>query len=261
MRRSIRSLGAPPRGPDGDCGRRPRAAVVGRGNRAGSGWGGPSWRQRLPRRDPRGGAHGFDGRVPVRDRPPRLRDPRPPPRGLRRGAALGRAPADRSAGDRTDRDRDRRRDPGPRGRLHGGRRAGLHADQPRRRDDAGAQASVPLAIKALPGVQNVDDGSGLFVRGGDSQETRFFLNEAGVLDAIRPEEPTGSSAPQIDPFLSTGSSSRAERSARGTATRSRRSWISRRAAGRSASSPRSARTWRASRARSKGRSASARAAR
>ena len=65
----------------------------------------------------------------------------------------------------------------------------------------GAQASVPLAIKALPGVQNVDDGSGLFVRGGDSQETRFFLNEAGVLDAIRPEEPTGSSAPQIDPFL------------------------------------------------------------
>ena len=65
----------------------------------------------------------------------------------------------------------------------------------------GAQASVPLAIKALPGVQNLDDGSGLFVRGGDSQETRFFLNEAGVLDAIRPEEPTGSSAPQIDPFL------------------------------------------------------------
>jgi hypothetical protein len=65
----------------------------------------------------------------------------------------------------------------------------------------GAQASVPLAIKTLPGVQNVDDGSGLFVRGGDSQETRFFLNEAGVLDAIRPEEPAGSSAPQIDPFL------------------------------------------------------------
>jgi len=65
----------------------------------------------------------------------------------------------------------------------------------------GAQASVPLAIKALPGVQSVDDGSGLFVRGGDDSETRFFLNGAGVIDAVRPEEPTGSDAPQIDPFL------------------------------------------------------------
>jgi hypothetical protein len=65
----------------------------------------------------------------------------------------------------------------------------------------GAQASVPLAIKALPGVQNVDDGSGLFVRGGDDSETRFFLNGAGVMDAVRPQEPTGSDAPQIDPFL------------------------------------------------------------
>lgn len=65
----------------------------------------------------------------------------------------------------------------------------------------GAQASVPLAIKALPGVQNVDDGTGVFVRGGDSQETRFFLNDAGMIDAIRPEEPTGSDGPQIDPFL------------------------------------------------------------
>lgn len=65
----------------------------------------------------------------------------------------------------------------------------------------GAQASVPLAIKALPGVQNVDDGTGLFVRGGDAQETRFFLNDAGVIDAVRPQEPTGSDGPQIDPFL------------------------------------------------------------
>jgi hypothetical protein len=65
----------------------------------------------------------------------------------------------------------------------------------------GAQASVPLAIKALPGVQSVDDGSGLFVRGGDDSETRFFLNGAGVIDAVRPEEPTGSDAPQVDPFL------------------------------------------------------------
>ncbi|MGH7566561.1 MAG: TonB-dependent receptor [Gemmatimonadota bacterium] len=65
----------------------------------------------------------------------------------------------------------------------------------------GAQASVPLAIKTLPGVQNVDDGAGVFVRGGDAQETRFFLNDAGVIDAVRPREPTGSDAPQIDPFL------------------------------------------------------------
>jgi hypothetical protein len=65
----------------------------------------------------------------------------------------------------------------------------------------GAQASVPLAIKTLPGVQNVDDGAGVFVRGGDAQETRFFLNDAGVIDAVRPREPTGSDGPQIDPFL------------------------------------------------------------
>ena len=65
----------------------------------------------------------------------------------------------------------------------------------------GAQASVPLAIKALPGVQSVDDGSGLFVRGGDDSETRFFLNGAGLLDAVRPTEPTGSDGPQMDPFL------------------------------------------------------------
>jgi hypothetical protein len=68
----------------------------------------------------------------------------------------------------------------------------------------GAQASVPLAIKALPGVQAVDDGSGLFVRGGDDEETRFFLNDAGVLDGLRPEEPVGSDSPQIDPFLLDG---------------------------------------------------------
>lgn len=68
----------------------------------------------------------------------------------------------------------------------------------------GAAASVPLAIKALPGVQAVDDGSGLFVRGGDDEETRFFLNDAGLLDGIRPEEPVGSDSPQMDPFLLDG---------------------------------------------------------
>jgi hypothetical protein len=68
----------------------------------------------------------------------------------------------------------------------------------------GAAASIPLAIKALPGVQAVDDGSGLFVRGGDDEETRFFLNDAGILDGVSPEEPVGSDAPQIDPFLLDG---------------------------------------------------------
>lgn len=68
----------------------------------------------------------------------------------------------------------------------------------------GSGASVAGAIRALPGVQSVDDGTGLFVRGGDQTETRFFLNEAGLIDALRPEEPTGSAAPQIDPFLLDG---------------------------------------------------------
>ena len=39
----------------------------------------------------------------------------------------------------------------------------------------GATADVARAIQTLPGVQNVDEGTGLFVRGGDVSETKVLL--------------------------------------------------------------------------------------
>ncbi len=68
----------------------------------------------------------------------------------------------------------------------------------------GTNADVAGAIKTLPGVQNVDEGNGLFVRGGDRTETRLFLDDAVVIDPLRLEEPTGSITPTVDPFLLDG---------------------------------------------------------
>ena len=68
----------------------------------------------------------------------------------------------------------------------------------------GTNADVAGAIKTLPGVQNVDEGNGLFVRGGDRTETQLFLDDAVVIDPLRLEEPTGSITPTVDPFLLDG---------------------------------------------------------
>lgn len=68
----------------------------------------------------------------------------------------------------------------------------------------GTNADLAGAIKTLPGVQNVDEGNGLFVRGGDRMETRLFLDDAVVIDPLRLEEPTGSITPTVDPFLLDG---------------------------------------------------------
>ena len=68
----------------------------------------------------------------------------------------------------------------------------------------GTNADVAGAIKTLPGVQNVDEGNGLFVRGGDRMETKLFLDDAVVIDPLRLEEPTGSITPTVDPFLLDG---------------------------------------------------------
>jgi vitamin B12 transporter len=68
----------------------------------------------------------------------------------------------------------------------------------------GTRADVGRAFQTLPGVQGVDEGSGLFVRGGDAGETRIFLDGAVVAAPHQVEAPTGSVSPTVDPFLLDG---------------------------------------------------------
>jgi hypothetical protein len=63
---------------------------------------------------------------------------------------------------------------------------------------------VNSAVKTLPGVQNADDGTGLFVRGGDYTETRTFIDGAPMFTAYQFASPTGSVAGTINPFLTDG---------------------------------------------------------
>jgi len=65
----------------------------------------------------------------------------------------------------------------------------------------GSNADINSAIKTLPGVQNVDEGNGLFVRGGDFTETKIFVDGAPLFTAYQFEAPTGSVAGTINPFL------------------------------------------------------------
>jgi hypothetical protein len=68
----------------------------------------------------------------------------------------------------------------------------------------GAQGDISRALQALPGAQAVDEGSGLFVRGGDQTETRILLDGAPLLNPQALEAPAGSSAPTVDPYLVSG---------------------------------------------------------
>jgi vitamin B12 transporter len=68
----------------------------------------------------------------------------------------------------------------------------------------GGSGDVNSAVKTLPGVQNVDEGSGLFVRGGDFTETRMYIEGAPMFTAYQFEAPTGSVAGTINPFLTDG---------------------------------------------------------
>lgn len=65
----------------------------------------------------------------------------------------------------------------------------------------GSNADISGAIKTFPGVQNADEGSGIFVRGGDFTETRMFVDGAPLFSAYQFEAPTGSVAGTINPFL------------------------------------------------------------
>ncbi|MBL0938899.1 MAG: TonB-dependent receptor [Gemmatimonadaceae bacterium] len=65
----------------------------------------------------------------------------------------------------------------------------------------GAAANVARALQALPGVQAVDEGTGLFVRGGDVSETRVLVDDAWMLSPVRVDNPTGHTTSTLNPFL------------------------------------------------------------
>ncbi|MCG8604804.1 carboxypeptidase-like regulatory domain-containing protein, partial [bacterium] len=68
----------------------------------------------------------------------------------------------------------------------------------------GAAADIFLAIKSFPGLAHIDEGSGLFVRGGDVAETVMILDQATVVHPYRYESPTGGTFGTITPFLVSG---------------------------------------------------------
>jgi hypothetical protein len=68
----------------------------------------------------------------------------------------------------------------------------------------GAAADIFLAIKSFPGVAMIDEGSGLFIRGGDVTETVTLLDQATVVHPYKYESPTGGVFGTISPFLVKG---------------------------------------------------------
>ena len=69
---------------------------------------------------------------------------------------------------------------------------------------AGAAADIFRALKTFPGAAMVDDGAGLFVRGGDVSETLILLDQATVVHPYRHESPTGGVFGTIPPFMTKG---------------------------------------------------------
>lgn len=68
----------------------------------------------------------------------------------------------------------------------------------------GTTADIGRAIQTLPGVQNVDEGNALFVRGGDYLETKVFINDALLLAGFRYDNPTGTFSNTPNAFLLDG---------------------------------------------------------
>lgn len=67
-----------------------------------------------------------------------------------------------------------------------------------------AAADIFRAVQTFPGVAAVDEGSGLFVRGGDVSETTILLDQATVSHPYKFETPTGGVFGTIPPFLISG---------------------------------------------------------
>lgn len=68
----------------------------------------------------------------------------------------------------------------------------------------GSRGDMARAFQTLPGVVTVDEGTGLYVRGGDAPETKTVLNGVELLDPQRVETPIGSLGASVDPFLLEG---------------------------------------------------------
>jgi hypothetical protein len=68
----------------------------------------------------------------------------------------------------------------------------------------GTAADVFRALRTYPGVTPVDEGAGLFVRGGDVGETRVLIDGAVAVAPYRYESPSGGFFGTFDPFLLEG---------------------------------------------------------
>lgn len=71
---------------------------------------------------------------------------------------------------------------------------------------AGATADIAGALNTLPGTQKVGESGRLFVRGGDGNETRTFIDGNVVLDAYSPSAPNTPSRGRFLPFMFKGTS-------------------------------------------------------
>ena len=68
----------------------------------------------------------------------------------------------------------------------------------------GAAADLFWAIKTFPGLEQVEEGAGLFVRGGDVSETAIYLDGALISHPYKYESPTGGFFGTFSPFLLKG---------------------------------------------------------
>jgi hypothetical protein len=71
---------------------------------------------------------------------------------------------------------------------------------------AGATADIAGALNTLPGTQKVGESGRLFVRGGDGNETKTFIDGMLVLDAYGPSAPNTPSRGRFLPFMFKGTS-------------------------------------------------------
>ncbi len=71
---------------------------------------------------------------------------------------------------------------------------------------AGATADIAGALNTLPGTQKVGESGRLFVRGGDSNETKTFVDGMVVLDAYKTSAPNTPSRGRFLPFMFKGTS-------------------------------------------------------
>jgi hypothetical protein len=71
---------------------------------------------------------------------------------------------------------------------------------------AGATADIAGALNTLPGTQKVGESGRLFVRGGDGNEAKTFIDGMLVLDAYGPAAPNTPSRGRFLPFMFKGTS-------------------------------------------------------